>query len=1041
MKEQDLTLVGLTEDKQQLVLVSDAGEEFTLPADARLRAALRGEHARLGQLEITMDSALRPRDIQARIRAGESPEHVAGRRADHRRQDHGLRHPGARRARPRRRPGPARLGPPQGRRRARPGSLGDAVAERLRARNVDPATVEWDAWRREDGRWTLVADYRSGESARHARVRLRRPGPLRRRRGRRGPLAGRRADRRCKGPQPRTAAGAAPALRGDAERAAARRGRHRAAAGRGRRSRRWSAERPSPPRTSPRPRRGPRHRRRRLDRHPGRRAPRPVEPEPVEPRQPSRRAEPTEPTSPPSRRARARRAGREEEEPRPRCRAGTRSCSAAASDGVDAGSGRVTSTSGRVPCPSTCGWPHGVLRHRRDRVHRSAPGPGAARQPRGRDLRPGPRGLAGAGIERADRARWGTRPGRPRSSATWPSRGSASTRRGSSEHRGEIDHFFHLAAIYDMTAADELNEQLNVGGTRAALELAGALRRRAASTRSPRSRRPATTTARSTRRCSTRARGCPRRTTARSSSPSGSCARSATVPWRVYRPAIVVGHSETGAMDKVDGPYYFFPLIKRLRDTLPAWLPLVGVDLGDTNVVPVDYVAKAMDHLAHLPGPRRRGLPPRQPRAAARRRRWSTPSPRPPGAPQFAVPVDRRVTGRAADEPAPPRRCGPLRLVQQRCCARRRPSWCSTQTIGRLGIPPEVLEHISFPTGLRLPPHREGAGRLRHRRAPTSRATPRTLWSYWEEHLDQSTPRATPAIARARSTGKYGRDHRRLLRHRPGRRAQGRPGRRHPDPGRARQGQARGHQGRRSRARGGTRVRLRLRPLRPRGDRRALRRSCAAEQPSASTSWSTTPAARSGARCGSREDRFHDFERTMQLNYFGAIRLVMGLLPDDARAAARPRREHLLDRRADQPAAVQRRTSPRRPRSTPGATWSPPSWSATAITLHQHPHAAGADADDRADQDLRQVPHDLPGAGRRPGDRGDGRAAARDQHRCSATLGAVAHTLAPEARLPGAAPGLPGVPGLGGRQGRGLDGGPASREQIMLAKVFKGVHW
>src|SRR4051795_3951122 len=70
MKEQDLTLVGLTEDQQKLVLVSDAGEEFTLPADARLRAALRGEHARLGQLEITMESSLRPRDIQARIRAG-----------------------------------------------------------------------------------------------------------------------------------------------------------------------------------------------------------------------------------------------------------------------------------------------------------------------------------------------------------------------------------------------------------------------------------------------------------------------------------------------------------------------------------------------------------------------------------------------------------------------------------------------------------------------------------------------------------------------------------------------------------------------------------------------------------------------------------------------------------------------------------------------------------------------------------------------------------------------------------------------------------
>jgi hypothetical protein len=167
MKEQDLTLVGLTEDKQKLVLVSDAGEEFTLPADARLRAALRGEHARLGQLEITMESALRPRDIQARIRAGESPETVAAAAQTTIEKIMGYATPvlaerahvadRAQRASVRRKAGegPARL-------------LQDAVSERLRARNVDPETVEWDAWRREDGRWTLVADYRSGESSRHA---------------------------------------------------------------------------------------------------------------------------------------------------------------------------------------------------------------------------------------------------------------------------------------------------------------------------------------------------------------------------------------------------------------------------------------------------------------------------------------------------------------------------------------------------------------------------------------------------------------------------------------------------------------------------------------------------------------------------------------------------------------------------------------------------------------------------------------------------------------------------------------------------------
>jgi hypothetical protein len=167
MKEQDLTLVGLTEDRQKLVLVSDSGEEFTLPADARLRAALRGEHARLGQLEITMESALRPRDIQARIRAGETPESVAAAAQTTIDKVMGYATPvlaerahvadRAQRASVRRKgsDGPARV-------------LGDAVAERLRSRNIDPGAVEWDAWRREDGRWTLVADYQSGESPRHA---------------------------------------------------------------------------------------------------------------------------------------------------------------------------------------------------------------------------------------------------------------------------------------------------------------------------------------------------------------------------------------------------------------------------------------------------------------------------------------------------------------------------------------------------------------------------------------------------------------------------------------------------------------------------------------------------------------------------------------------------------------------------------------------------------------------------------------------------------------------------------------------------------
>jgi hypothetical protein len=114
-----------------------------------------------------MESALRPRDIQARIRAGESPEAVAAAAQTTIEKIMGYATPvlaerahvadRALRASVRRKnsEGPAKI-------------LWDAVAERLRGRNVDPGAVEWDAWRREDGRWTVVADYRSGESTRHA---------------------------------------------------------------------------------------------------------------------------------------------------------------------------------------------------------------------------------------------------------------------------------------------------------------------------------------------------------------------------------------------------------------------------------------------------------------------------------------------------------------------------------------------------------------------------------------------------------------------------------------------------------------------------------------------------------------------------------------------------------------------------------------------------------------------------------------------------------------------------------------------------------
>lgn len=155
---QHLTPVGLSKDGKQLVLVSASGEEYAVTADARLRAALRHEDARHGPLEMKMDSALRPRDIQARIRAGETPEDVAT--AAQTTVDGIMAFAGpvlaerahvaqtAQRASVRRRSGEAG---------AR--TLGETSELFFAEHRLHDEDVEWDAWRRPDGRWALVATY------------------------------------------------------------------------------------------------------------------------------------------------------------------------------------------------------------------------------------------------------------------------------------------------------------------------------------------------------------------------------------------------------------------------------------------------------------------------------------------------------------------------------------------------------------------------------------------------------------------------------------------------------------------------------------------------------------------------------------------------------------------------------------------------------------------------------------------------------------------------------------------------------------------
>ncbi|MEU7180583.1 MULTISPECIES: septation protein SepH [Streptomyces] len=162
----ELRVVAVSNDGTRLVLKAADSTEYTLPIDERLRAAVRNDRARLGQIEIEVESHLRPRDIQARIRAGSSAEEVAqlaGIPVDRVRRFEGPvlaeRAFMAERARktPVRRPG-ENTGP----------QLGEAVAERLLLRGADKESAQWDSWRRDDGTWEVLLVYRIAAEPRSA---------------------------------------------------------------------------------------------------------------------------------------------------------------------------------------------------------------------------------------------------------------------------------------------------------------------------------------------------------------------------------------------------------------------------------------------------------------------------------------------------------------------------------------------------------------------------------------------------------------------------------------------------------------------------------------------------------------------------------------------------------------------------------------------------------------------------------------------------------------------------------------------------------
>ena len=165
---------------------------------------------------------------------------------------------------------------------------------------------------------------------------------------------------------------------------------------------------------------------------------------------------------------------------------------------------------------------------------------------------------------------------------------------------GKVQHFFHLAAIYDLTASAESQRAANIDGTQHALDLAAVLK--AGCFHHPSSIAAAGLYPGVFREdMFEEAEGLDDPYLRTKHDSEGLVRAEKRIKWRIYRPGMVVGHSQTGEMDKIDGPYYFFTFLKKLREMLPPWMPTLGIEGGRINVVPVDFVVDAMDHIAHKP--------------------------------------------------------------------------------------------------------------------------------------------------------------------------------------------------------------------------------------------------------------------------------------------------------------------------------------------------------------------------------------------------------------------------------------------------------
>ncbi len=427
------------------------------------------------------------------------------------------------------------------------------------------------------------------------------------------------------------------------------------------------------------------------------------------------------------------------------------------------------------------------------------------------------------------------------------------------ELTGEIDHFFHLAAIYDMTADEDRNHTLNVGGTRHAVELANALEAghlhhvssvAAAGLHKGLFREDMFDEGQDLPSPYHRAKF-----------ESEKVAREqSNGPWRVYRPAVVVGHSQTGEMDKIDGPYYFFKAIQTLRHWLPEWVPLVGPELGHTNIVPVDFVARALDHIAHadgLDGQAFHLTSPKSQRSGEVLNEFAKAA----HAPQLALRIDKRLTD------ALPKGVFSMLLKLPALKDVRR------TVLADLGIPDEIVEHIGFSaqfdtrdteralagSGITVPPLSEYA---------------ELLWDYWERKLDPELykDRSLEAALNGRTVLITGASSG------IGRAAALKVAAAGGIPLLVARGADKLEETKLEIEQQGGSAWVYTADLSDTDSVGELIGRVLADHPA--VDMLVNNAGRSIRRSVAQSyDRFHDYERTMQLNYFGTIKLITGLLP------------------------------------------------------------------------------------------------------------------------------------------------------------------